>query len=246
MDKQTKILVAIPAHNEEQNIGAIIDETRKALAAFDILVIDDASKDATRRKAFEHAAFVISLPFNLGIAGARQAGHRFAYEMGYDFLLQLDADGQHDPAYAMDVLGPVMAGSSDLVIGSRFIREGGYKVPFLRRLGIALLAGFISLLIKKKITDPTSGFHAINRKVLGLYMEHYPHEYPEPEEIVLLHRLGYNIAEVPVSMRERERGKSFVTPLVSVYYMFEALLAIIMTFIRKYPSAQGRENDGRG
>ena len=184
----------------------------------------------------EHAAFVIGLPFNLGIAGARQAGHRFAYEMGYDFLLQLDADGQHDPSYAMNVLGPVMAGNADLVIGSRFIKESGYKVPFLRHLGIALLAGFVSLLVKNKITDPTSGFHAINRKVIGLYREYYPYEYPEPEEIVLLHRLGCNIAEVPVSMRERERGKSFVTPLISVYYMFEAVLAIMMVFIRKYPS----------
>ena len=236
MERRAKVLAAIPAHNEERNIGIIIDETRKALPELDVLVIDDASTDATRRIAEEHAAFVIGLPFNLGIAGARQAGHRFAYEMGYDFLLQLDADGQHDPAYAMKVLGPVMAGSSDLVIGSRFIKKSGYKVPFLRHLGIALLAGFVSLLVKNKITDPTSGFHAINRKVIGLYREDYPYEYPEPEEIVLLHRLGYNIAEVPVSMRERERGKSFVTPIISAYYMFEAVLAIMMVFIRKYPS----------
>jgi glycosyltransferase involved in cell wall biosynthesis len=231
-----KVLVAIPAHNEEASIGAIIDEARKALPEFDILVIDDASADATRRIAREHAALVIGLPFNLGIAGARQAGHRFAYEMGYDYLLQLDADGQHDPSYAMDLLKPVMSGSADLAIGSRFIKETGYKVPCLRRLGIAFLAWLISLLTKKKITDPTSGFHAINRKVISLYRKHYPYEYPEPEEIVLLRRFGYNVVEIGVSMRERERGKSFVTPLISVYYMFEAVVAIIMAYIRKYPS----------
>lgn len=236
MKTNDRTLVLIPAHNEEASLPDIIDEIRSVMHSPDILVVDDASGDNTRGVAEERGVMVLSLPFNLGIAGARQAGYKFAHEAGYDFLIQFDADGQHDPSYAVKLLDNVKSGTSDLAIGSRFIGDSGYKVPVSRRIGIGFLARIISFLTRKNITDPTSGFHAINKKVLALYAEHYPYEYPEPEEIILLHRMGYKVSDVRVAMRQRRQGKSFLTPLVSVYYMFEVTLAVIMAFIRRYPT----------
>lgn len=236
MSVAQKLAVILPAHDEEAAVGRTMEEIRSALPDADIIVIDDASTDATARIAEAAGARVIRLLCNLGIAGARETGYRYARLMGYDLVVQMDADGQHDPAYAAAVLEPVRDGALDMCIGSRFLRPDEFREPALRRAGIAVIRWMIRSLTGQRISDPTSGFRAVNGRVIGLYQEGYPYEYPEPEEIVYLRGAGCRIGEVPVRMRERRGGKSFVTPLVSVYYMCEVALALVSARLRKPPA----------
>jgi len=233
MTGKSKVLIVMPAHNEEGSIGGTIDEIKSALPSFDILIVDDYSTDATCKIAEEKGARVMKLPYNMGVAGAREAGYRFALAENYDIVLQMDADGQHDPKYAAVILKPVEESAADICIGSRFKSGGTYDVPLLRRAGISLLAVLIRILTGTDITDPTSGFRAVNRKVIGFYNERYPYEYPEPEEIVTLSRAGCRIEEAQVRMRQRKAGRSFLTPLVSVYYMIEVFIAVAISALRK-------------
>ena len=245
-------LVIIPAYNEESNLGGVITRVKESVPLADIVVINDGSTDLTSQIAKRMGVFVINLPYNLGIGGAMQTGYIFADEMGYDVAIQVDADGQHDPAEIPALIAPVLKGEADVVIGSRYIEDRGYITPFLRRVGIFILAHIISFIIGRKrsgvfckrsgvtckrsgVTDTTSGFRAVNRQVIEFCAREYPHDYPEPESLVLFHRAGFTIKEIPVTMNPRYGGKSSITSFRSLYYMVKVLLAIFVGLLREPP-----------
>ncbi|HID64612.1 MAG TPA: glycosyltransferase family 2 protein [Anaerolineae bacterium] len=229
------VLVIIPAYNEADSIGGVISRVRASAPEVDILVIDDGSTDATAAIAQEAGALVVSLPHNLGIGGAVQTGYIFAAEMGYDIAVQVDGDGQHDPAEIAEIVAPLLAGQADVVIGSRYIEDRGYITPFLRRMGIFVLASIVSLIIRQRVTDTTSGFRAVNRRVIEFCAREYPRDYPEPESVVLFRRAGFRVREIPVTMNPRYGGKSSITPMRSFYYMVKVLLAILIGLLRRVP-----------
>jgi len=175
---------------------------------------------------------VATLPFNLGIGAAVQTGYRFALANDFDLAVQIDGDGQHDPAELPAILAPVLAGEADLVIGSRFLGEGAFHSSFVRRLGIRLFALTVSAIARQRLTDTTSGFRAVNRRGIALFAADYPHDYPEVEAIVMVvkHRLRFK--EVPVRMRERSAGRSSITALRSFYYIVKVLLALFVELFR--------------
>jgi glycosyltransferase involved in cell wall biosynthesis len=228
-----KILVIIPAHNEGECIAAVVAETRAALADADILVVNDASADATARQAAAAGAMVISLPFNLGIGGAVQTGYKFAAGEGYDIVARLDGDGQHDPAHLPALIAPVIKGESDVSIGSRFLQGSSYDSPLARSIGIKLFAAITSAIVGQRLTDTTSGFQVANREVVAFYAQEYPQDYPEVEGLVLLHRAGFRVCEVPTTFRRRRAGRSSITSARAFYYVFKVLLALLLNLMRK-------------
>ena len=226
-------LAIVPALNEEATIGRVIDEIRAFDDGFEIVVVDDGSADRTADVARGRGAHVLRLPFNLGIGGAVQAGYRFAHDRGFDLAVQVDGDGQHDPAQLPAILDPVLAGEADMVVGSRFASGGGYRAPLLRRLGIAIFARTVSWVVGQRVTDTTSGFRAVNSQGIALFANDYPHDYPEVEATILAHKHRLRLREVPVGMRVRGGGRSSITPFRSVYYMAKVLLAIFVGLFRK-------------
>lgn len=224
-----KILVIIPAYNEEKNIGLVIDEIKGQNLPLDILVVNDGSKDRTGRVAQEHGAAVADLPINLGIGGARQTGLLYAQKNGYDLCLQMDADGQH-PASNLKKLIKA-AKHQEVIIGSRFIKNE-YKGTLSRRWGIILLSFFLRLVTCQKITDPTSGLRAFGGRAISFLAKHYPVDYPEVEPIVFLHWAGIEIKEIPVRMRPRLSGSSSIAPF---YYMLKVILAVLIDCLREKP-----------
>jgi glycosyltransferase involved in cell wall biosynthesis len=231
---EARRIAIVPAYNEAGAVGGVIDELRTYDATLDVVVIDDASVDNTSAVAREHGAHVLRLPFNLGIGGAVQTGFRYAFENGYDYALRVDGDGQHDPAQLDVVFAPVLAGEVDIAVGSRYLERGdGYRSSATRRIGIRILAGTVSFLTRQRITDPTSGFQALNRKAITLFAADYPHDYPEVEALVLLLRHRLRLREVPVAMRPRAAGQSSIRALSSVYYMVKVLLALFVGSFRR-------------
>ena len=230
-----KTLLIIPAYNEELSIGGVIDDIRAHLPEADILVIDDGSADATGKTAKSLGVTVITLPFNLGIGAAMQTGYHYADMNGYDIAVQFDGDGQHRANQLRDLLKPVENGEADISVGSRFLNKGSYEAEVARLIGIRILSRSISLLVGQKITDPSSGFRAVNRKVIRFFSHFYPDDYPEPESLVLLHKTGLRIAEVPVLMEKRLIGTSSITLMRGFYYMIKVLLAIMIDMIKEVP-----------
>jgi glycosyltransferase involved in cell wall biosynthesis len=229
-------LIIIPAYNEERNIGKVLDDIRAHVPDADVVVINDGSTDATAAIASGYGITVLSIPYNVGIGAAMQTGYRYALKKGYDIAIQFDGDGQHRADQVTAIRASLLAAEGDMVIGSRFLGEKGYRPGLARHSGIKILSWTISLLIGHLITDPTSGFRAVNRKVIGFFSTHYPDDYPEPEAVVLLKRAGFKIAEVPVLMRERQTGKSSITPLKAFLYMTKVLLAILVEMLKKVPA----------
>ena len=229
-----KRIAVVPALNEEETIGRVIDEIRAFDSGFEIVVVDDGSVDRTAGVAADRGAYVLRLPFNLGIGGAVQTGYRFAFEHGYDLAVQIDGDGQHDPSQLPKILGPVLAGEADLCVGSRFTGDGAYRSSFARRVGIKIFAGVVSAVVRQKVTDTTSGFGAVNRRGIALFAADYPHDYPEVEATVMCVKHKLRLKEVPVEMRERGGGASSITAVRSVYYMTKVLLAIFVGMFRRY------------
>ena len=225
-----RILAAIPAYCEEKSIGAVVRSIRD-LFPYDILVIDDGSPDCTAEAAREAGAIVLELPCNLGIGGAVQASFMYALERGYDAIVRLDGDGQHDPAYIPRLLAPLMDGTADAVIGSRFLGEGAFRPPFFRMIGIRYFRILVNLLTGYDITDPTSGFFAINRRLMQFYSAHYPSDYPEVDSYILMHRLKARAVEVAVCMYAREEGKSSITPFRGIYYVIKVTLSFLINRI---------------
>jgi glycosyltransferase involved in cell wall biosynthesis len=224
----------VPALNEEGSIGRVIDELRAFDPALEIVVVDDGSIDRTREVAESRGAHVLKLPFNLGIGGAVQTGFRYAWEHGFDVAVRVDGDGQHDASELDRVLEPVLAGEADIVVGSRFAGpSNGYRSSRSRRIGIRILAAIVSALTRQRITDPTSGFQAVNRIGIRLFAADYPHDYPEAEATVLVFKHRLRVREVPIAMRPREAGRSSITVVRSVYYMVKVVLAIFMAILRR-------------
>jgi glycosyltransferase involved in cell wall biosynthesis len=226
----------VPALNEEDTIASVIAELREYDPALEILVVDDGSHDRTAQAARAAGARVLRLPFNLGIGGAVQTGFRYAYENDFDYAVRVDGDGQHDPSQLGAVVGPVVRGETNIAVGSRWLAPGGsgYRSTAARRLGIRILSGVVSLLTRQHITDPTSGFQALDRSAIVLFAADYPHDYPEVEAIVLVERHRLRLVEVPIEMRERGGGQSSIGLFSSIYYMVKVLLALFVGTFRRY------------
>lgn len=233
--KKNKILLIIPAYNEEDNILKTCQKIQKSDKNLDFIVINDGSKDNTLRILKDNNIPHINLIHNLGIGGAVQTGYKYALEHNYDIAVQFDGDGQHDVRYVEKLIKPILKGEADFTIGSRFIEElSTFKSSRARRIGINIISFFIKLFTRKKIYDTTSGFRAVNKDIIKLFAEHYPIEYPEPVSTTELLKLGKRVKEVSVEMNEREGGVSSIRAWKNAYYMFNVILSIIIVSIRRY------------
>lgn len=224
-----KILLIIPAYNEQENILSTISDIKANADFVDFVVINDCSTDATREILMRSGASYLDLPVNLGIGGGVQTGYRYAREKGYDIAIQFDGDGQHCAAYVQDLIAPIVAGEADFTIGSRFLKKEGFQSSGLRRMGINFLSSLIYFLCGTKIYDVTSGMRAVNRKMIGYFAENYAQDYPEPEAILAASMEGARIQEVPVQMRERTGGISSINALKPIYYMIKVSLALMIS-----------------
>ncbi len=228
-----RVLVVIPAHNEQASLAATLAELHRVAPDVDRLVVDDGSQDGTARVARASGVRVVRHPVNLGVGGALQTGFRWAVEHGYDVGVQLDADGQHDPAFLPALLAPVLAGRCDVSIGSRFVESSGYRAPLNRKIGMWLFQAVVRLAIGRRITDTTSGFRAYARPVMEVCQHDFPKDFPDAPLLILLARHGFRLEEVPVRMRERQAGRSFYTLGKQLYYPYKNLLASLMALIRR-------------
>jgi glycosyltransferase involved in cell wall biosynthesis len=226
----------VPAYNEAGSISSVIAEIRSADPELEIVVVDDGSIDGTAQLARAAGARVLQLPYNLGIGAAVQTGLRYACEEGYDVAVQIDGDGQHDARELAQLLEPVVSGRADIAVGTRFAGARSYRASLGRRIGIALFAGAVSLIVRQRVTDTTSGFRAMNRRGICLFALDYPHDYPEVEATVLVFRHRLRMVEVPVAMRQREIGRSSITPFRSLYYMSKVSLALFVGLLRPRPA----------
>lgn len=225
-----KTLIIIPAYNEEGSIAAVIRDIHQHAPSVDVIVINDGSSDRTEQCAINAGARVLTLPYNVGIGGGMQTGYMYAKQHGYEIAIQMDADGQH----LAEELSKLIAKAEhyDLVIGSRYVESTSYRSSHLRRIGMIFFSGLVSMVTGQRFTDTTSGFRAAGPKVIDLYSQYYPIDYPEVEALIYLKRKGCRITEVATEMRKRETGKSSITPLKSIYYMVKVTLSVLMSAMR--------------
>ena len=229
-----KVLLIIPSYNEEENIlnnyNKIINFNKKSKIKYDAIVINDGSTDRTEEICEENNIPYISLVHNLGIGGAVQTGYKYALNNDYDIAVQFDGDGQHDVNYVKEIINPIINNESDMTIGSRFIdkKSSEFKSSFARRIGIKLISFFIKLVTRKKVYDTTSGFRAVNKRIIEEFANDYPVEYPEPITTVEVIKKRYRVKEVPVSMNERENGTSSIKAWKNIYYMLNVIISIII------------------
>ncbi|SFC42912.1 Glycosyltransferase involved in cell wall bisynthesis [Nocardioides terrae] len=231
-----RVLVVMPAWNEEESVGATVRSLRAAQPGIDVLVVDDGSSDGTAAEAARAGAIVCPLPFNLGVGGAMRAGYRYAVQHGYDVVAQVDADGQHDGAYLPELIAAL--DSADVVVGARFAGRGDYQVGFVRGLAMRLLAAVLSRLAGTRLTDVTSGFRVINRRALHIFATHYPAEYlgDTVESLVIALRTGCTVRQVPVEMRPRAGGRASQTPVRAAIYLARAVIALGLALVRRWPT----------
>jgi len=233
-DRSTaRVLIIIPAHDEQDSLPTTLAEVRAKAPGMDVLVVDDGSRDGTARVARAAGVTVLRHPVNLGVGGALQTGFRWACERGYDIGIQLDADGQHDPAFLPALIAPVLEGRCNVAIGSRFVESTGYRAPWTRRLGMLLFSGVVRLALGRAIADTTSGFRAYDRRVMEVCQHDFPKDFPDAPLLITLARRGFRLEEVPVVMRERQAGTSFYTLGKQLYYPYKNLIASLMALIRK-------------
>jgi glycosyltransferase involved in cell wall biosynthesis len=228
-----EVLVIVPAHDEEASLPKTLAEVRARAPEVDLIVVDDGSHDRTHDVARAAGVPVLRHCVNLGVGGALQTGFRYAIEQGYAIGVQLDADGQHDPAYLEALLAPVRAGRCDVSIGSRWVSTTGYDAPWSRRLGMLLFSGVVQLALGRRITDTTSGFRAYGREVMAVCQHDFPKDFPDAPLLIALHRRGFRLEEVAVEMRHREAGRSFYTLGKKLYYPYKNLVASLMALLRK-------------
>lgn len=235
-----KVLLIIPAYNEEKNIlntyNTIIDYNKKGDISFDVIVINDCSTDNTKEVLEENNIPHINLVHNLGIGGAVQTGYKYAYYNNYDIAVQFDGDGQHDINYIKELINPIIKDEADMVIGSRFIDSStkGFKSSAARRIGIKIISIFMKFSAKKKIYDVTSGFRACNKELIYDFSLSYPNEYPEPITTAEVLKKKYKVEEIPVEMKERKAGKSSIRAWANIYYMLNVCLALLAVKMRRY------------
>lgn len=230
-----KVLLIIPAFNEEANLRSVLGELRENYSQYDIVVVDDASTDRTSQVARSYNVPALRLAANLGIGGAVQTGFKYAVDNHYDIVVQLDGDGQHDPAWIEALLKPIASGEMDCVIGSRYMLEDfdrGYKTPFLRRVGMIFSTAVLYLATGKKVTDTTSGFRALNFRSFEFFAREYPVDHPEAEALLMLDQARFRFREIPVKMRGRASGRSLFTLLKSVQYPIRVLVGFLGILLR--------------
>lgn len=227
---RSKVLIIIPAYNEENAIRDVIYDIREHVPDADLVVINDGSTDDTEQIALSCGAKVLTVPFNVGIGGGMQIGYIYAKQIGYDYAVQMDADGQHRAADLPGLLE--RAHNYDLMIGSRFVEETEYRSSPMRRLGILFFSWLVTFMTGQKFTDTTSGFRVAGSRAIALFADYYPTDYPEVESIIYLKRRGCRITESRVNMRQRETGRSSITPVRSVYYMIKVTLSVFMSAVR--------------
>lgn len=227
-----KKLAIIPAYNEAESIICTVKDIQKNAPDFDYIVINDCSKDNTYELCIAEGFHILNLPLNLGIGGAVQTGYRYALENGYDIAVQFDGDGQHDARYLGAMADMLTEKKANMIIGSRFIEKEGYQSSGLRRIGITFFSFLIKALTGKRITDPTSGFRMCDRKIIEMFADGYPKDYPEPETTMKILRNHLKVEEMPVKMRAREGGKSSISMKKSVYYMIKVSIAIVIERMR--------------
>jgi glycosyltransferase involved in cell wall biosynthesis len=228
-----KTLVIMPAHNEAANIAQVLNEVRATALDLDVLVVDDYSTDETATVATRAGARLLRLPCNLGYGGAVQTGFRYAVRHGYGFCVLMDADGQHDAHSIPRLLDVVQHGQADLALGSRFLGRMEYRTSWVKRTGMTVFRELVSRIIGQRITDPTSGFQALNRDVMTFFAaDNYPIDFPDADTILLLHFAGFRLKEVPVIMRERLSGVSMHSSWKPVYYIFKMFLSIFIVLLR--------------
>jgi len=229
-----KILVLIPAFNEEEQIASVVGEVKREIPEAQVVVVNDGSTDQTEQKALDSGGKVLSHPFNMGYGVALQTGYKYALKYGFDYVLQMDGDGQHDPRYLRILLNKVKEGKADVVIGSRFLGEGGYPIPFLRRMGMRLFGFIAGWLSGQKITDPTSGYQGLGRRAVEFCArDSFPGDYPDADVLVMLHRAGLQTQETPVGMHPNLKGRSMHSGAKPLYYAYKMILTIALNLLRK-------------
>ncbi|GAB2919460.1 glycosyltransferase family 2 protein [Rhodococcus aerolatus] len=236
----TPVLVVLPALNEQASVAAVVAEVSHAWPSAEVLVVDDGSTDATAAVAAAAGARVLSLPFNLGVGGAMRAAFRYAVREGFDTVVQVDADGQHDPAEIGALLEAAEAGA-DVVVGARFAGKGVYAARGPRRWAMRLLAAVLSRMSGTRLTDPTSGFRLTGPRALPVFAEHYPEEYlgDTVESLVIAHRVGLRIAQVPVAMRPRAGGVASQSPYRAAVFLCRVVAAVALATVRERPRVSG-------
>lgn len=228
----SRTLILIPCLNEAPRIAGIVRELTELYPHFDVLIVDDGSTDRTSEAAEGAGADVVRLPLHLGYGAALQTGYRYALEQGYVRLVQMDGDGQHPPSEVATLLDVLDQEDADLVVGSRFLGRADYKIPWLRRVGIGLFGHLTGWLVGKRVTDPTSGLQAMNRKVLDFYQQDfYPYDYPDSDMLLRVHYAGFRFVETPVVMRGGPPGKSMHTGMRPIYYVYKLLLSLALTWL---------------
>ena len=242
--ERRRFLVIIPAYNEEEHIAEVIDKIRKTNSNYDILVINDCSTDLTVSIASRSGAGVISHAFNIGYGGTIQTGYKFALEQGYDYIAQIDGDGQHDPSYLNRLFDSVQKGEADIVLGSRFLGENTFRMPFIRKVGQWLFGWIATLIIDQKITDPTTGYQSFTKEVAEFMAQNtFPQEYPDADLIIMLHYAGFKIKEIPVRMYPKVDGKSMHSGLFKPFrYVVEMTLSILLIILRGKVYAEKSNN----
>lgn len=232
-----KVLLIIPAYNEEKNILSVYNIIKKFNdknnKKYDTIIINDGSTDNTETILLKNNIPHITLLKNLGIGGCMQTGYKYAYENNYDIAVQFDGDNQHDINYVNELINN-LKDNINCVIGSRFLSsKNKFRSTFFRRIGIRIISSEIKLFTKQKITDPTSGFRCVDKKIIKYFSNNYPLEYPEPISNVMILKEGFNLKEIPVKMKERKKGFSSIRTWKTVYYMVNVILSIFMISIRR-------------
>ncbi len=225
-------MVIIPAFNEEGAVGSVVREVREALPGAPVLVIDDCSSDSTRIVARDAGARVLELPHHLGLGGCVQAGYKLAYEMGFEYVIRVDGDGQHDAREIPRILEALRTSRCQMVIGSRFLSGDGGHTSWVRMQGIRFFRLVLRPILGQRVTDPTSGFVGVNREALEVFGRSFPLEYPEIEALVVLQRRAFRFVEVPCSTRPRRAGRSTITTMKSIYYILHVLLGVFVNVLK--------------
>jgi hypothetical protein len=234
------LMVIIPALNEAGAVGEVVREVRAAMPDVRILVIDDCSEDATVTVARMAGAEVLSLPHHLGLGGCVQAGYKLAFELGYDYVIRVDGDGQHDARDIPAIFDALKTSGCQMVIGSRFVNGAAAHSSLARGLGIRLFRLVLRPILGRAVKDPTSGFVGVNRAALELFTRSFPLEYPEIEALVVLQRKAFRFVEVPCRMRPRRAGRSTITAVKSLYYIVHVLLGVFVNIL-KYEGRRRRQ-----
>jgi glycosyltransferase involved in cell wall biosynthesis len=226
------LLIVIPAFNEQEAIGQVVREIRETTPGVPVLVIDDCSVDSTVALARAAGAEVLSLPHHLGLGGAVQAGYKLAFELGYEYVIRMDGDGQHDPRYIPKILETLRTSPCQMVIGSRYIDGEEEHTSFARGLGVRFFRLVLRPILGQQVRDPTSGFVGVNREALHVFSRSFPLEYPEIETLVVLQRRAFRFVEVPCRMRRRLGGRSTITAVKSLYYIAHVLLGVFVNVLK--------------